>query len=65
MKFFQISENTDKIQIDLEQKKVSQRLPLQVSLEKGEILLPINSQSEQEKTKVQKKEHGQYLLQRL
>ena len=55
MKFFQISENTDKIQIDLEQKKVSQRLPLQVSLEKGEILLPINSQSEQEKTKVQKK----------
>ncbi|MCL2925673.1 MAG: TMEM165/GDT1 family protein [Trichodesmium sp. MAG_R04] len=55
MKFFQIRENTNKTQIDLEQKKVSQSLPLQVSSEKGEILLPTNSQSEQEKTKVQKK----------
>ncbi|MCL2933392.1 MAG: TMEM165/GDT1 family protein [Trichodesmium sp. MAG_R03] len=54
MKFFQTSENTDKTQIDLEQKKVSQSLPLQVSSEKGEILLPTNSKSEQEKTKVQK-----------
>ena len=55
MKFFQTSENTDKTQIDSEQKKVSQSLPLQVSSEKGEILLPTNSQSEQEKTNVQKK----------
>lgn len=55
VKFFQIRENTNKTQIDLEQKKVSQSLPLQVSSEKGEILLPTNSQSEQEKTKVQKK----------
>ncbi|MDE5109123.1 MAG: TMEM165/GDT1 family protein [Trichodesmium sp. St17_bin3_1_1] len=54
MKFFSISENNDKTQIDLEQKKNSQNLPLQISSEKGEILPPTNSQSEQEETKVQK-----------
>ena len=54
MKFFSISENNDKTQIDLEQKKNSQNLPLQISSEKGEILPPTNSQSEQEETEVQK-----------
>ena len=54
VKFFSISENNDKTQIDLEQKKNSQNLPLQISSEKGEILPPTNSQSEQEETKVQK-----------
>ena len=54
MKFFSISENNDKTQIDLEQKKNSQNLPLQISSEKGEILHPTNSQSEQEETEVQK-----------
>ncbi|ABG51526.1 protein of unknown function UPF0016 [Trichodesmium erythraeum IMS101] len=54
MKFFQISENTDKNQVDLEEKKVSQRLPLEVSSEKGEVLIPTNSQSEEEERKVQK-----------
>ena len=54
MKFFSISENNDKTQIDLEQKKNSQSLHSQISSEKGEILPPTNSQSEQEETKVQK-----------
>ena len=54
VKFFSISENNDKTQIDLEQKKNSQSLPSQISSEKGEILPPTNSQSEQEETKVQK-----------
>ena len=54
VKFFQISENTDKNQVDLEEKKVSQRLPLEVSSEKGEVLIPTNSQSEEEERKVQK-----------
>ncbi|NEO52804.1 MAG: TMEM165/GDT1 family protein [Okeania sp. SIO3B5] len=40
--------------MDLEQKEVSQNLPLQVSSEKGEILPPTNFQSEPQETKVQK-----------
>ena len=54
MKFFLISENIAQTQIDLEQKKVSKSLPLQVSSEKGEILPATNSQSEQEETKAKK-----------
>ncbi|NEP79867.1 MAG: TMEM165/GDT1 family protein [Okeania sp. SIO3B3] len=54
MNFFQTRENPDQTQIDLEQKEVSQNLPLEVSSEKGEILPPTNSQSEPQETKVQK-----------
>ncbi|NEN92191.1 MAG: TMEM165/GDT1 family protein [Okeania sp. SIO3H1] len=54
MKFFQTRENTDKTQIDLEQKEFSESLPLQVSSETSELLPLKNSQSEQPATKVQK-----------
>ncbi|NER03892.1 MAG: UPF0016 domain-containing protein, partial [Okeania sp. SIO3C4] len=50
MNFFQTRENPDQTQIDLEQKEVSQNLPLEVSSEKGEILPPTNSQSEPQET---------------
>ena len=54
MKFFFISENAPQPQINLEQKQISESLPLQVSSEKGEVLASTNSQSEEQVKKANK-----------
>ncbi|MEB3341604.1 TMEM165/GDT1 family protein [Okeania sp.] len=54
MNFFQNNENIGQTEINLEQKKVSESLPSGVSSQKGEILPPINYQSEPEKAKGKK-----------
>ena len=54
MKFFFISENAPQPQINLEQKQISENLPLQVSSEKGEVLASTNSQSEAQVKKANK-----------